>query len=72
MDLPARVLAYCPVMNLSKHPATLVAIRPEGYFELRLTSQDGRQHLTLLPIAQTVLVFADAEVEVPLETAIER
>jgi len=59
-------------MGLTKHPATLVAIRPEGYYELRLTFQDGRQHLTLMPIPQSVLVFTEPEVEVAVEMAIER
>lgn len=72
MELPARVLVYCQLMSLSKHPAILVAVRPEGYYELRLTSQDGRQHLTLLPVDQSVLVFAEAEVEVPTDMRIER
>jgi hypothetical protein len=46
-------------------------IRPEGCFELRLTSQ-GKLHAVLLPISQTGIVFAEAEPEVVPEDNIER
>jgi len=72
MELPARVLVYNQLLGLNKHPATLVSIRPEGYYELRLQSQDGRQHLTLIPVTQSAVVFAEAEAEVPPEMNIER
>jgi hypothetical protein len=56
---------------LSAHDATLVAIRPEGCYELRLVSQ-GKLHLVLLPIEQTGIVFAEPEPEVIPESDIER
>jgi len=71
MELPSKVLVYSQILSLSGTPGTLIDIRPEGCYELRLTSQ-GKIHSVLLPIAQTGLVFAEPEPEVVTETDIER
>ncbi len=71
MELPTKVMVYSQILGLSGTVGTLVSIRPEGCFELRLLSQ-GKIHLVLLPIAQTGLVFAEAEAEVIAETEVER
>jgi len=69
--LPSNVLVYSQILGLSGTAGTLMDIRPEGCFELRLTSQ-GKLHAVLLPISQTGIVFAEAEPEVVLEDNIER
>jgi hypothetical protein len=71
MELPTKVKIYSQILGLSAHDATLVAIRPEGCYELRLVSQ-GKLHLVLLPIEQTGIVFAEPEPEVIPESDIER
>jgi hypothetical protein len=71
MDLPAKVLVHCQLLNLTGTQGTLVAIRPDGAYELRLVSQ-GRTHTVLLPIALAAIVFAEPEAEVPMEVTIER
>jgi hypothetical protein len=71
MELPTKVMVYSQLLNLSGTQGTLVAVRPEGCFELRLVSQ-GKTHVVLLPIGQTGLVFAEPEPEVIPEAAIER
>ncbi len=71
MELPSKVLVYSQILGLSGTPGTLVAVRPDGCYELRLTSQ-GKLHSVLLPVAQTGLVFAEAEAEVMVEANIER
>jgi hypothetical protein len=71
MELPSKVLVYSQILGLSGMAGTLVAIRPEGCFELRLTSQ-GKLHPVLLPVSQTGLVFAESEPEVIPEENIER
>jgi len=71
MELPSKVLVYSQILGLSGTSGTLIDIRPEGCYEVRLTSQ-GKLHSVLLPIAQTGLVFAEPEPEViPVEN-IER
>ena len=72
MELPAKVMVYSSLLGLSKTPATLVAIRPDGCFELRLTTQEGRLHTVLLPVGQTGLIFSEPEAEVALVDSIER
>jgi len=71
MELPSKVLVYSQILGLSGTPGTLIDIRSEGCYELRLTSQ-GKLHSVLLPVAQTGLVFAEPEPEVVPETDIER
>jgi hypothetical protein len=71
MELPSKVLVYSQILGLSGTSGTLIDIRPEGCFELRLTSQ-GKLHSVLLPIAQTGLVFAEPEPEVIPVDNIER
>lgn len=71
MELPCKVLVYSQLLGLSGTAGTLVAIREDGCYELRLTSQ-GKLHVVLLPISQTGLVFAEAEAEVMPEDSIER
>ena len=71
MELPSKVLVYSQILGLTGTAGTLVDIRSEGCYELRLPSQ-GKLHAVLLPIGQTGLVFADPEAEVLAETNIER
>jgi hypothetical protein len=71
MELPSKVLVYSQILGLSGTAGTLVDIRPEGCFELRLTSQ-GKLHAVLLPVTQTGIVFAESEPEVMPEDNIER
>ena len=71
MELPTKVLVYSQILGLSAMPATLVDIRPEGCFELRLTSQ-GKLHPVLLPVSQTGIVLAEPEPDVIPEENIER
>jgi|YNPBryantNP2012_1023418.scaffolds.fasta_scaffold00790_15 hypothetical protein len=71
MDLPAKVLVYSELLKLNATVGTLMAIRPEGFYELRLVSQ-GKPHRVLLPVSGTAIVFAEPEPEVLPEDLIER
>lgn len=71
MELPNKVLVYSQILGLSGTQGTLVAIRKEGCYELRLLSQ-GKVHQVLLPIAETGLVFFEPEPDVSMEANIER
>ncbi len=62
MELPSEVLVYSDILGLSGTKGTLVAIRPEGCYELRLISK-GNLHQVLLPVQRTGIVFAEPEVE---------
>jgi hypothetical protein len=71
MEIPSKVLVHSQILNLAGTQGTLVAIRPDGIYELRLTSQ-GRTHVVLLPISGIGIIFAEPEPEVPVEMTIER
>jgi len=71
MDLPTKVFVYSSILNLSGAAGTLMAVRPEGCYELRLTSQ-GKPHIVLLPVAQTGIVVAEPEPEFANDLEIER
>ncbi len=58
MELPARVVVYCPVLELKNRPARLVAITPHGYYEVRIEIGE-KNHTALLPIAATGLIFQE-------------
>ena len=58
MDLPARVIIFCPTLELKNKPGRLMAISPNGYYEVWLDFAE-RNHTVLLPISGTALVFAD-------------
>jgi hypothetical protein len=71
MELPGKVLVYSQILGLSGTQGVLVAIRPEGFFELRLPSQ-GKIHVVLLPVDQTGIVFAEPEPEIGPDIEVER
>jgi hypothetical protein len=71
MELPTNAFVTCGIMNLSQTPGTLMAIRPEGCYEVRLTSQ-GKSHVVLLPITATCVVIAEPEPEFESVEGIER
>jgi hypothetical protein len=58
VELPVRVVVFCPVMELKNKPARLLTISPNGYYEVRIDVGE-RNHTALLPISATGLVFQD-------------
>jgi hypothetical protein len=63
LDLPARVIVFCPTLEFKNKPARLVAISPHGYYEVWLDFA-STNHTVLLPIAGTGLVFQEPNSEV--------
>ncbi|HJW13417.1 MAG TPA: hypothetical protein VJ776_01905 [Thermoanaerobaculia bacterium] len=58
MDLPARVVIYCPTLELKNKQGRLVAVSPQGYYEVLLDFAE-RNHTAFLPIEGTALVFSE-------------
>jgi hypothetical protein len=58
VDLPARVVIYCPTLELKNRPGRLIAVLPIGYYEVLLDFSE-RNHTALLPISGTALVFSE-------------
>jgi hypothetical protein len=58
LDLPARVIIFCPTLELKNKPGRLVAISPNGFYEIWLDFAE-RNHTVLVPVSGTALVFAE-------------
>jgi hypothetical protein len=58
VELPARVIIFCPTLELKNKPGRLMAISANGFFEIWLDFAE-RNHTVLLPINGTALVFAE-------------
>ncbi|HMA17619.1 MAG TPA: hypothetical protein VKS03_04190 [Thermoanaerobaculia bacterium] len=71
MELPSRVVVFCPILELKNKPARLIAISPHGYYEVRIDIGE-RNHTALLPIAGTGLVFQEANATGEPSMEIER
>jgi hypothetical protein len=54
MDIPTKVYVTCPVSDLRQVPATLIAISPNGYYEVHVL-YGANTHVLLLPVSSTVL-----------------
>lgn len=71
MELPARVVVFCPILEVKNKPARLVGVSPHGYYEVRLDVGE-RNHTALLPISATALVFQEPNVTGEAQLEIER
>jgi hypothetical protein len=71
LDLPARVVIYCPTLEMKNKQGNLVSISTLGYYEVRLDFAD-QSHTAFLPIDGTVLVFAEPNPVTELLPGIER
>lgn len=58
MDLPARVIVFCPTLELKNKPGRLMAVSPLGYYEVWVDFAD-RNHAVFLPVAGTALIFQE-------------
>jgi hypothetical protein len=58
LDLPARVVIFCPTLELKNKPGRLMAISQHGFYEIWLDFTE-RNHTVLLPVNGTALVFAE-------------
>jgi hypothetical protein len=58
VELPARVVIFCPTLELKNKPGRLMAVSPHGYYEIWMDFAE-RNHTVLLPIGGTALVFAE-------------
>ncbi len=71
MDLPAKILIHNELLGLKGGKGVLVALADEGYYEAKI--QFGKNnHRVLLPIADTVIIFREAEVDYAADMDVER
>lgn len=58
MDLPAKVVIFCPTLELKNKPGRLMAVSSNGFYEIWLDFAE-RNHTVLLPVSGTALVFSE-------------
>ncbi|MCA1582224.1 MAG: hypothetical protein LC796_12720 [Acidobacteria bacterium] len=58
MDLPAKVVIFCPTLELKNKPGRLMAVSSNGFYEIWLDFAE-RNHTVLLPVQGTALVFSE-------------
>jgi hypothetical protein len=71
MEIPGKVAVYCPLIDAKGTSAKLIAVLPEGYYQLE-TAVKGRTHTMFLPVSQAALVFTEPEPEPEDGIEIER
>ena len=60
MDLPAEVLLHHELMGMKQAKATLVAVSPLGYYEVKCIFGQNT-HRVLLPVQSTAVIFRQPE-----------
>ncbi|NOZ78953.1 MAG: hypothetical protein GXP48_07225 [Acidobacteria bacterium] len=71
MEIPGKVSLYCPLVDAKGTAATLVAVSPQGWYQL-LVQVRGRTHTMFVPVSQSAILFAEPEPEVEEGLEIER
>jgi hypothetical protein len=66
IEREAAILIYNEVAGIKQKKGQLVRVAEEGFYEVIMELQPGKSFTALLPIAATVIIAADAEVEVPV------
>lgn len=72
MESATAVSVTCPDIGLKNHPGALVAISPQGYYEIDLDFAERGVYKALLPIAGTVLLAREPNPRVQTLAGIER
>ena len=62
MEIPGNVSLYCPMVDAKGTAAVLVAVTPQGYYQLEVLIK-GKRHTMFVPIGQAALCFTDEEPE---------
>jgi hypothetical protein len=70
MEIPGNVSVYCPLIDAKGTAARLVAVLPNGYYQIEV-SVKGNRHTMFLPIAHAAIYFSEPEPEREAEFEIE-
>ena len=70
MEIPGNVSVYCPLIDAKGTAARLVAVSPNGYYQIEV-SVKGSRHTMFLPIAHAAVYFSEPEPEREAEFEIE-
>ena len=59
MEIPSKITVFNRTLELKGKQATLIAISPNGYYEITMEFQ-SRLHTVLLPVTETTVIFNEA------------
>jgi hypothetical protein len=71
MDVPTKVYVTCPIADLKQVTGSLIAVSPNGYYELHIAF-GSNTHVVLLPIEATTLTVIEPILSPPASFEIER
>ncbi len=71
MDLPSEVRLHNTLLGLKGGKGTLIRVSPDGFYETNMIF-GGNTHRVLLPIQDTVIIFAEPEPSFSADVEIER
>jgi hypothetical protein len=71
MEIPGKISLYCPLLDAKGTPGVLVAVNPQGYYQVEVTIK-GRRHTVFAPVGGAAVVFAEPEPERDPEMELER
>jgi hypothetical protein len=71
IEREAPIKIYNEALGAKGAKGRLIRVTPEGFYEVLLEVQ-GKNYTTLLPVATTVILAAEAEVEVAPLDGVER
>ena len=71
MEIPSKVSIFNRTLEIKGKAGTLIALNDLGYYEVVLEVQ-GRNHVVLFPVAETVLIFNEAVPTISAEFEVER
>jgi hypothetical protein len=71
MDVPMKVYVTCPMAELKQVPGTLIAVSPQGFYEINV-SFGANTHLILVPVSGTTLTAQDPVLNPPASFEVER
>ncbi|MEA2162790.1 MAG: hypothetical protein QOK37_917 [Thermoanaerobaculia bacterium] len=71
MEIPSKVSIFSRSLELKGKPGTLIAINENGFYEIVMDFQ-GRNHVVLFPIAETAIIFNEAQPAAVADFEVER
>jgi hypothetical protein len=71
MEIPSKVSIFSRSLELKGKPGTLIAINELGFYEIVMDFQ-GRNHVVLFPIAETAIIFNEAQPAAIADFEVER
>src|SRR5882757_37967 len=71
MEIPSKVSIFSRSLELKGKPGTLIAINENGFYEIVMDFQ-GRNHVVLFPIAETAIIFNEAQPTAGADFVVER